>query len=133
MKFFGCNKCRRKSVGHLALFAGGQYINNPPVATVDVYDSLTGLWSTTQLSVPRTSMAATAVGSMAMFAGGVQLEGTSGFASNVVDIYTATSISCVSQHSLLMLLISHSFYYLLPILGFNKKMLAKEHPINFMN
>jgi hypothetical protein len=37
---------------------------------VDVYNSVTGTWSTAQLSVAREIMAATSVGDVALFAGG---------------------------------------------------------------
>ena len=37
---------------------------------VDIYNSITGTWSTARLSVARRSMAATSVGNMAIFAGG---------------------------------------------------------------
>ncbi len=37
---------------------------------VDLYNSTTGAWSTAQLSVARQLLAATSVGSVALFAGG---------------------------------------------------------------
>ncbi len=37
---------------------------------VDLYDSGTGRWSTAQLSQARTNLAATSVGTVAIFAGG---------------------------------------------------------------
>jgi hypothetical protein len=37
---------------------------------VDLYNSATGVWSTAQLSVARTELAATSVGNVALFAGG---------------------------------------------------------------
>jgi hypothetical protein len=37
---------------------------------VDVYNSATGAWSTAQLSVARSSLAAASVGNVALFAGG---------------------------------------------------------------
>ena len=37
---------------------------------VDLYNSATGAWSTAQLSVARSSLAATSVGNVAIFAGG---------------------------------------------------------------
>ncbi len=37
---------------------------------VDLYNSVTGTWSTAQLSVARSRLAATSVGNMALFAGG---------------------------------------------------------------
>jgi len=38
---------------------------------VDLYNSVTGLWSTSQLSVARNTLAATSVGKFAIFAGGI--------------------------------------------------------------
>jgi hypothetical protein len=40
---------------------------------VDLYDSGTGLWSTAQLSLARSDLSATSVGTVAMFAGGGKL------------------------------------------------------------
>ena len=37
---------------------------------VDIYNNASGTWSTAQLSVPRSSLAATSVGNVAIFAGG---------------------------------------------------------------
>ncbi len=39
-------------------------------AAVDLYNSASGTWSTAQLSVARSSLAATSVGNVAIFAGG---------------------------------------------------------------
>jgi hypothetical protein len=50
---------------------------------VDLYDSGTGRWSTAQLSLARTQLAATSVGKVAIFAGGADTSGQ----SNVVDLY----------------------------------------------
>lgn len=82
-------------VGNLALFAGGSYHINGGFfnasSTVDIYDSSTGRWSTAKFSLNRTYFAATTVGNLAMFAGG--LEGPIGRlpSSAVVDIYNASS------------------------------------------
>jgi hypothetical protein len=38
---------------------------------VDLYNSATGAWSTAQLSVARSRLAATSVGNVALFAGGI--------------------------------------------------------------
>jgi hypothetical protein len=40
-------------------------------SAVDMYNSVTGAWTTAQLSVARSSLAATSVGNMALFAGGI--------------------------------------------------------------
>ena len=45
--------------------AGGEYSN-----AVDLYNSASGTWSTAQLSVARSELAATSVGNVAIFAGG---------------------------------------------------------------
>jgi hypothetical protein len=47
--------------------AGG---SNFPSNVVDLYDSGTGGWSTAQLSQARSSLSATSVGAVAIFAGG---------------------------------------------------------------
>ena len=44
----------------------GNWIN-----AVDLYNSTSGTWSTAQLSVARDSLAATSVGNVAIFAGGL--------------------------------------------------------------
>jgi hypothetical protein len=49
----------------LKLFATGY-----PFDVVDLYDSVTGTWSTASLSVARYYLAATSVGNVALFAGG---------------------------------------------------------------
>jgi hypothetical protein len=68
------------SVGNLAIFAGGGN-------AVDIYNAVTGKWSTATLSQGRSDLAATTVGNLAMFAGGY----TGGGVSNVVDIYDASN------------------------------------------
>jgi hypothetical protein len=65
---------------------------------VDLYNSATGVWSTAQLSVARNEFAATSVGNVALFAGGL----TSGAESysNVVDLYnSATGVWSTAQLS----------------------------------
>ncbi len=44
---------------------------NGPSNAVDFYHSASGTWSTAQLSVARSCLAATSVGSVAIFAGGL--------------------------------------------------------------
>ena len=62
------------SVGNLAMFAGGSSGINDNVKlvhnNVDIFDGVTGAWSTAELSVARWYSAATSVGNMIMFAGG---------------------------------------------------------------
>ena len=43
---------------------------------VDIYNSATGAWTTAQLSVARSQLAATSVGTKAIFAGGYIASGT---------------------------------------------------------
>ena len=45
---------------------------NGPSNAVDFYHNASGMWSTAQLRVARYSLAATSVGSVAIFAGGTQ-------------------------------------------------------------
>ena len=56
------------------------------VDSVDLYNSASGAWSTAQLSVARGILAATSVGNVAIFAGGL---GNS--LSNAVDLYNSAS------------------------------------------
>jgi hypothetical protein len=56
-------------------------------SVVDIYNSVTGAWSTAVLSVARVFIEAASVGNVALFAGGY-----AGFAlSNVVDAYNGSS------------------------------------------
>jgi hypothetical protein len=57
------------SLGHLAIFAGGEHPYTPSNA-VDIYNSATGTWSTAQLSVGRKYLAAASAGNLAIIAGG---------------------------------------------------------------
>jgi hypothetical protein len=43
---------------------------------VDIFNSVTGMWSTAQLSLKRRAMGATSVGNIALFAGGGVADGT---------------------------------------------------------
>jgi hypothetical protein len=56
-------------LGIVALFAGGED-SSMAFNAVDLYDSSSGQWTTAQLSVARSSLAATSVGDVAIFAGG---------------------------------------------------------------
>jgi len=62
------------SAGNVAIFAGGwvysQHTATVPFNAVDLYNSASGTWSTAQLSVARWFLAATSIGSVAIFAGG---------------------------------------------------------------
>ena len=75
------------SVGDKAMFAGG-YARGPGVTSVvDVYDDVTGTWSTTSLSQSNEYIVATTVGDQAIFAGGLYDD------SDIVDIYNDTADS----------------------------------------
>jgi hypothetical protein len=50
---------------------------------VDLYNSASGTWSTAELSQPRTGLAATSVGNVAIFAGGRFIQS--------VDLYNSAS------------------------------------------
>ena len=74
------------STSNKAFFAGGRTVgcaSSVWLASVDVYDSATGAWTTNSLSTPRGRLAATTVGSLSLFAGGENDQGP----SDVVDIY----------------------------------------------
>jgi hypothetical protein len=49
----------------------GVTAGSEPSNAVDLYNDTSGTWSTAQLSVARSSLAATSVGNVAIFAGGV--------------------------------------------------------------
>ncbi len=51
---------------------------------VDLYDNRTGRWSTAQLSQARQDLSATSVGTVAIFAGGVNAGGVSGMLLRIV-------------------------------------------------
>jgi hypothetical protein len=86
------------SVGSVALFAGGRCLGGPGCVgstaeisgfspVVDLYDAASGQWSTASLSQARHGLAATSVGSLALFAGGWGQGG----ASDAVDLYDAST------------------------------------------
>jgi hypothetical protein len=91
------NSCRRSMVFKIVLFASCRMLNHARIAVdsldmnlslhliarylmrifagvgssaVDIFDSVTGLWSTSVLSLPRFHLAAASVGNLAIFAGG---------------------------------------------------------------
>jgi hypothetical protein len=75
------------SVSNLALFGGGQVSGGSPSNVVDIFNSISGLWTTASHSVARYYLAATSVSNLALFGGGY---GSSG-QSNVVDIFNSIS------------------------------------------
>lgn len=84
------------AVGSKVLFAGGSgwklidgKLKGVTYATVDIYDIATGSWSVTQLSVPRSAIAATTAGTKAYFAGGLDSNATG--VSKVIDVYDAAT------------------------------------------
>jgi len=80
------------SYGSKVLFAGGcgfpQFPNITWYDIVDIYDTLTGQWSTAYLSQPREGIAAAVVDDLAIFAGGNAGSVTT---TDVVDIYNFTT------------------------------------------
>jgi hypothetical protein len=86
------------TAGDKIFFAGGVYgsygpggNNNAALSTtVDIYDASTNSWSVTSLPLPRSSMAAAAVGGKVFFAGGmVTMYGTG--ETDRVEIYDVTT------------------------------------------
>ncbi|UFH53551.1 T9SS C-terminal target domain-containing protein [Spirosoma sp. KNUC1025] len=81
------------SVGSKAIFAGGHltptYSHAPAQSDqIDIYDIVTGQWTTATLSLPREGGAATSIGSKAFFAGGsLSFNGE----RDEVDIYDLTA------------------------------------------
>jgi hypothetical protein len=72
------------TVGSRAYFAGGQVAGGMS-DVIDVYDADFDTWFALTLSVPRSGLAATTVGDLAVFAGGVTFMGAFA-ASDVVDV-----------------------------------------------
>lgn len=88
--------------GSKLLLGGG--VTYPPVTAsnrVDIYDEISGQWSVEALSQARWQLAATGVGSKALFAGGTLLPAAANSLSNRVDVYDAAantwSTSTLSQ------------------------------------
>jgi hypothetical protein len=80
------------SVGGEAIFAGGrtklgEQGSNAPTGRVDIYHEATGAWTTASLSEARYGLAATALGDLALFAGGWSGTGY----SSAVDIYDSST------------------------------------------
>jgi hypothetical protein len=76
---------------NLVFFGGGSnsYSETPTIVydRVDIYNTLNGSWSTATLSQARFDLAATSVGNLVLFGGGVN----SNVHSNVVDVFNVTS------------------------------------------
>lgn len=92
------------STGAIAVFAGGAVndVSTSVYSTVDIYNALTSVWTTSSLSVARGSLASTCVGVLLLFGGG---HISSGVSSSVVDIYdtvsnvfTTASLSSARSH-----------------------------------
>ncbi len=82
------------TVGDLVFFAGGSSdFNLIPSAQVDIYNSSSETWTTATLSQPRDSLAATSVGDLVLFGGGLTYDPVTLIYSNSdrVDIYNSTS------------------------------------------
>ena len=78
----------------IALFAGGLTGSHTPSNVVDIYNAITGVWSTAQLTEARYNLAATSLAGqgLAIFAGGQ--DGRS--VSNVVDLYNFRTEACTA-------------------------------------
>lgn len=64
-----------------------------PSNAIDVYNSTTGVWSPSNLSEARASVAATSVGDVAFFAGGLPERHTGAVLSNAIDVHNSTNES----------------------------------------
>ncbi len=93
------------SFGVIAIFQSTAVTGCFPCVSsvVDLYNVTTRVWTTAQLSAPRSSLAATSVGNIALFAGGMSL---SSLNSLVVDLFNgstgvwSTAQLSVARHSL---------------------------------
>jgi hypothetical protein len=91
-----------------ALFAGGYVELNKVSNVVDIFDYLSGKWSTSTLSQPRGLLTSTTLRELAFFAGGNATRNISNVIdiSNVVDIFDSTtqtwSIATLSQNRSLL-------------------------------
>ncbi|HZR42457.1 MAG TPA: hypothetical protein VFB12_20210 [Ktedonobacteraceae bacterium] len=85
-------KLAATAAGSKAIFVGGDPAGGRGTTEVDIYDANIGHWMPPGpndiLSVPRSSLAATTVGNLSIFAGGLDHQGA---VSNVVDIYNANT------------------------------------------
>jgi len=84
------------SHGNTVMFAGGvqfQTENSDPVfkSTVDIYNTGTGVWTVDHLSIARMGIAATVVGDLAFFAGGIGVINNTYKTTERVDIYNFTT------------------------------------------
>jgi hypothetical protein len=81
------------TVGTKILFAGGRWSEDCPdcwgSSRVDIYDTVTHQWSTSELSMGRFGIATATLGSKAFFAGGENGDGAFNLILDKVDIYDA--------------------------------------------
>ncbi len=84
------------SVDNKVIFAGGHYIplgGNFSISSsrVDIYDTISGTWSTDELSVARQGLVAASLTDAAVFAGGswTEADGKTYHVSSAVDIFDA--------------------------------------------
>ncbi len=80
------------SHGDTVMFAGGVQVNEGGSEvifknTVDIYNTKTGEWTVDRLSIARMGMAATVVGDLAFFAGGINIIGDAYKTTDKIDIY----------------------------------------------
>ena len=83
------------SVGNLAIFAGGlvyssSFTSGTESDAVDLYNSVSGTWSTARLSVPRLSLSATSAGNTPIFAAGIGIYGTANMGIKA-DLYNSAT------------------------------------------
>ena len=72
------------------LFCGGGDDDSYPSSVVGVYDTLLNLWSSSSLSFARSSFAGAAIGSKAIWAGGIGLRNAGGSIIDIYDLATKT-------------------------------------------
>jgi hypothetical protein len=83
----------RAGPGEEVVYAGGYTQNLTPSNAVDIYDAVSGQWTSTTLYQPRFDIAATAVGTKLILAGGATSDTLEGYAnpSSTIDIYDSTT------------------------------------------
>jgi len=87
------------SAGNKIVFAGGiggSFGNPFPTSRIDIYDVVSGTWSTSELCIGRYSIAAAATGNKIFFGGGETGDGTCGVDS--VDIYDISTNTWSVSH-----------------------------------
>ena len=87
------------AAGNKILFAGGLLPGNSPATNrVDIYDIVTGVWTTAQLSQARYEIGVAVLGNKIFFGGGIVPDQTGGVANNINDRSSAIDIYDVSTN-----------------------------------